>query len=38
MGNTCFTIGHSTQTIDDFVKLLKKHKIKYLIDIRSTPY
>ncbi|NJD01142.1 MAG: DUF488 domain-containing protein [Ruminiclostridium sp.] len=38
MENTSFTIGHSTQAVDDFVKLLKKHKIKYLIDIRSTPY
>lgn len=35
---TCFTIGHSNQTADEFVELLKRHGIKYLIDVRSTPY
>lgn len=35
---TCFTIGHSTQTVDEFIRLLKKHDIKYLIDVRSMPY
>jgi len=35
---TCFTIGHSTQTIDEFIELLKKYNVRYLVDIRSTPY
>lgn len=33
-----FTIGHSTHNIDDFVGLLKMHKINCLIDVRSQPY
>lgn len=32
-----FTIGHSTYTIYDFINLLKKNKIKILIDIRTYP-
>lgn len=35
--NTVFTIGHSTRAIDEFIDLLKKNKIKQLIDIRSIP-
>lgn len=34
----CFTIGHSTHSIENFLKILKKWKIEYLIDIRSIPY
>ncbi len=34
----CFTIGHSNHSIDNFLKILKKWKIEYLIDIRSKPY
>ena len=34
----CFTIGHSNHSIENFVKILKKWKIEYLIDIRSIPY
>lgn len=33
-----FTIGHSNQTIEDFLKLLHLHKIQILVDIRSEPY
>ena len=33
-----FTIGHSTHDIDDFIGLLKKHKVDCLIDVRSQPY
>ena len=33
-----FTIGHSTHDIDDFIGLLKKHKVNCLIDVRSQPY
>lgn len=34
----CFTIGHSNQSIDSFLQLLKIHKINCIIDIRSIPY
>ncbi len=33
-----FTIGHSVHEINDFIKLLKKHKVDCLIDVRSQPY
>ena len=36
--NMCFTIGHSNHKIEDFLKILKKWKIEYVIDIRSVPY
>lgn len=32
------TIGHSKHKIDDFIELLKKHKVDCLIDVRSQPY
>src|SRR5689334_21674257 len=32
-----WTIGHSTRTIDDFISLLEKNKIKLLIDVRAFP-
>lgn len=34
----CFTIGHSNHSIENFLKILKKWKIEYLIDVRSKPY
>lgn len=37
MGNL-YTIGHSQHTIDYFVGLLREYDIKYLLDVRSTPY
>ena len=37
-GKMCFTIGHSNHSIENFLKLLNKWKIEYLIDIRSVPY
>ena len=33
-----FTIGHSNHAINDFLNLLRQHKIQVLIDIRSQPY
>lgn len=38
MTNTLFTIGYSDRTIDNFIALLKQHKITALGDVRSTPY
>jgi len=33
-----FTIGYGNRKFDEFVELLKKYQISYLIDIRSSPY
>lgn len=33
-----FTIGHSTQAIEWFTGLLVKHRIQFVLDVRSTPY
>jgi uncharacterized protein (DUF488 family) len=32
-----YTIGHSTRDIDDFISILLKNKIQYVIDVRSYP-
>lgn len=32
------TIGYGHRTPDEFTELLKRHHIKYLIDVRSRPY
>jgi len=32
-----YTIGHSTRKIEDFVSLLKAHRIKVLVDVRAFP-
>src|SRR6266481_3607240 len=34
---TIWTIGHSTRTIEDFIELLKAHKIESLADVRHFP-
>jgi len=31
------TIGHSTQTIEDFIRLLEVHEVKRLVDVRTLP-
>ena len=33
-----YTIGHSTQSIENFINLLNLHSINCLIDVRSSPY
>ncbi len=38
MSNQLFTIGHSTHTVEDFIKLLQAHQIKAVYDVRSIPY
>lgn len=35
---TIFSIGHGNRTIGDFIELVKKYEIRYLIDVRSRPY
>jgi uncharacterized protein (DUF488 family) len=32
------TIGYGARTLDDFLDLLCTHEIRYLIDLRSSPY
>jgi len=34
----CYTVGHSTYEIEEFVELLKKHGINCIVDVRSSPY
>jgi uncharacterized protein (DUF488 family) len=34
---TIFTIGHSNQSLDDFIKLLIDNNIEVLVDVRSYP-
>lgn len=33
----CYTIGHSTRTLDEFIKVLQEYRIDSIIDIRSNP-
>src|SRR5689334_25421964 len=32
-----YTIGHSTRTLDDFIKLLKREGVAHLVDVRAFP-
>lgn len=34
---TIYTIGHSTRTLDELLRVLQAHEIKTLVDIRSFP-
>lgn len=38
MSKVLFTIGYSNRSLDDFVALLKQHKITVVCDVRSAPY
>ncbi len=38
MNNTIYTVGHSTNKIEDFIHLLSLHSIDAVVDIRSSPY
>lgn len=33
-----YTIGHSTNSIDNFIALLRKHDVDAIADVRSVPY
>jgi uncharacterized protein (DUF488 family) len=33
-----YTVGHSNQTMEDFLELLGRNQIQSLVDVRSTPY
>jgi len=32
-----FTVGHSTRTIEEFLKLLLSHRVRLLVDVRTVP-
>lgn len=32
-----FTVGHSTRSLDDFIKLLRQYGIESLVDVRTVP-
>jgi uncharacterized protein (DUF488 family) len=32
-----FTVGHSTRSIEEFIRLLKAHEVQELIDVRTIP-
>jgi len=34
---TVFTLGHSTRTFDNFIKILQDHKVQTLVDVRTIP-
>lgn len=34
---TIYTIGHSTHSLDEFIKILQAYKISLLVDVRSVP-
>lgn len=38
MGDTLYTIGHSTHPAEEFVRLLRTHDITAVADVRSAPY
>lgn len=38
MKGTVYTVGHSIHPIDQFVKLLTRHKITAVADVRSQPF
>jgi uncharacterized protein (DUF488 family) len=36
-GNTIYTIGHSTRTLEEFLELLRTYTIQLLVDVRTIP-
>ena len=38
MRGAVFTIGHSTHTLDEFVGLLRRHRVTAVADVRAAPY
>ncbi len=35
--NTIYTIGHSTHSIDQFIKILQAYRIELVVDVRTIP-
>ncbi len=38
IGGTVLTIGHSNHALEDFVGLLRQHRVNAVADVRSAPY
>lgn len=38
MARVLFTIGHSTHSLEHFLRLLQRHSIEVVADVRSIPY
>ena len=36
--NPVFTVGHSNHSPEDFIKLLLRHRVDEVVDVRSSPY
>ncbi len=36
--NPVFTVGHSNHSPEDFIKLLLRHRVGEVVDVRSSPY
>ena len=36
--NQVFTVGHSNHSPEDFIKLLLRHRVDEVVDVRSSPY
>lgn len=34
---TIYTIGYGNRSMEDFIQLLKRYQIEYLIDVQSVP-
>ncbi len=34
----CYTIGHSTRNLEDFIYIIKQYKINCIMDVRRVPY
>ncbi len=34
---TIFTIGHSTRTLEEFIRLLRAHAVTHVVDVRTIP-
>ena len=37
MTKVIYTIGHSTHTIDEFVQMLRAHRVEVVVDVRTIP-
>jgi len=37
VGTTVYTVGHSTQSLEEFVRLLRAHGVRRVVDIRTVP-
>lgn len=38
METKIYTIGHSNQSMEDFISLLKKYDVNCVVDVRSNPF